>query len=51
MTAETIGGLARISTWDARDRLLQLVEAGGANTSYTYDPEGMRIETRQGAQG
>ena len=51
MTAETVGGFARTSTWDARGRLLQLVEAGGANTSSTYDPEGMRIETRQGAQG
>jgi RHS repeat-associated protein len=51
MTQETIGGLTRSHAWDARDRLLRLEEVAGPTTTYAYDPEGLRIETRQGAAG
>jgi RHS repeat-associated protein len=51
MTQETIGGLTRTHAWDARDRLLRLEEVAGPTTTYKYDPEGLRIETRQGAAG
>jgi len=50
-TSETVGGLTRTTTWDARDRLLTLTESGGPTTTYTYDPEGQRIESRRGAEG
>ncbi len=48
---ETVGGLTRTYTWDARDRLLRLEESAGPTTTYAYDPEGLRIETRRGAAG
>jgi RHS repeat-associated protein len=51
LTVETLPGITRTQTWDARNRLLRIAPASGTPIDYTYDPEGQRIESRQGANG